>query len=163
MSLHSQDWINIAIALGTATAAFGSWRAANAAKNSVDAMKLQSEDEKDRWLTNLLQSVAAECNKEINENGLYRSRRSGVSRVATLCHDAIDLIQLYSPINSTDKHLKTFWTFLHSSIWAELKSKTILENFKPDSKSKDYHPDAEEFYDLVTKQYERISKELIKP
>ncbi|WP_313698188.1 hypothetical protein [Pantoea sp.] len=162
MSLHSQDWINIAIALGTATAAFGSWRAANTAKNSVDEMKLQSDDEKDRWLINLLQSVAAECNKEINEVGMYRNNRSGVSRVATLCHDTIDLIQLYSPKNSIDKHLRTFCTFLHSSIRAELKSRDILKNFTPDARSEDFHSDAEEFYDLVTKQYDRVSKYLIK-
>jgi len=162
MSLHTQDWINIAIALGTATAAFGSWRAANAAKKSVDEMKLQSEDEKDRWLTNLLQSLASQCNTEINENGLYKNQRTGISRVATICHDTIDLIDLYSTKENKDKHLKTFWTFLHSSIWAELKSRKILKLFEPDESSDDFFPDSTGYYSLITKQYDRISKDLIK-
>ncbi|WP_288444850.1 hypothetical protein [uncultured Pantoea sp.] len=166
MSLHTQDWINIAIAMGTCAAAFFSYRASNAAKESVDSSKeqfrTQQAIENEKWLTSILQSLAAQCNEEVLSTGALKNTDSSISRIATLTHNAIDFVNRYSPEHKKMANLTNFWCFLHSSVWVELKERGVLNTKEVTEDALFIYPGSNEFYLLVKSQYDFIDANLIK-
>ncbi|MEG5564335.1 hypothetical protein UXQ08_12435 [Enterobacter ludwigii] len=166
MSLHSQDWINIAIATGTAAAAFASWRSARIAKqtanDSLNFMQTQLIDEKDRWLTELLFSFAEQCNREINTKGQIANGSAGLSRIATITHSAINLIHRYkSDDENRLPHLYNYWGFLHSAVWTEFTDRDLLLSEGKTGGGMFSFPD-EGWLKTLSQQYDFIESHLLK-
>lgn len=166
MSLHTQDWINIAIATGTCVAAFFSYKASSAAKESIKSTKeqfrTQQAIENEKWLTSILQSLASQCNEEVLSTGALKDTDSSISRIATLTHNAIDFVNRYSPDHKKMTNLTNYWCFLHSSVWAELKGRNILKTKEVTEDAIFIYPDSAEFYILVKAQYDFVDENLIK-
>jgi hypothetical protein len=166
MSLHSQDWINIAIATGTCLAAFFSYKSSNAAKKSIESseaqFKKQQQVENEKWLTSILQSLAFQCNEEVSSAGTLKDTDSAISRIATLSHNAIDFVDRYSSEHMKLSNLTNYWCFLHSSVWTELKERTILQTKEVTADAMFIYPGQAEFYTLIKSQYDYVDEHLIK-
>ena len=148
--------INLAIAIGTGAAAFFSYRAArissSAAKQAKEIAVTTSQEEKNRWITGLLFSLANRCNECVTlTSGQVMPTEANVSKMITILCNAIDLVNRESPENS-EHHLKNFWIFLHSSIWVELKKRDVLDSLK------DVNSSARA---TLSSQYAKVSMELV--
>ncbi|WP_342656824.1 hypothetical protein GKC68_10560 [Pantoea sp. RSPAM1] len=166
MSLHSQDWINIAIAAGTCAAACFSYKASDAAKksneSSIQQFREQQKKEDEKWLTSILQSLALQCNEEVSKTGVLNDSDSSISRIATLSYNAIDFVNRYSTEVKRSSNLRNFWCFLHSSVWSELKGRQILNSKQVTEEDMIIFPGAAEFYSTVKEQYDFVEDNLIK-
>ncbi|MDI7504523.1 hypothetical protein [Cronobacter dublinensis] len=148
--------INLAIAICTGIAALGSCLAAaissSAARQAREIAVTTSREEKNRWITDLLFSLANRCNECVTlTSGQVMPTEANVSKMITILYNAIDLIKRESPENSKH-HLKNFWIFLHSSIWVELKTRDVLDSLI------DVNSSARA---MLSSQYEKVSMELM--
>lgn len=151
-----QDKINFAIACGTGAAALFSFIAAVisgfAARQAKKIALITAREEKNRWMTDLLFSLANHCNECVTLNGgIVMPTEANVSKMITILCNAIDLVKRESPNNSSH-HFKNFWVFLHSSIWVEIKQKNVLNGLQ------DISPNARA---VLSHQYEKVRNELM--
>lgn len=165
LSLTSADKINLAIAIGTGVAALGSLIAAVISSRSVSKTTSQNErlarEEKDRWLTEILLSLANQCNECIDLKGQIKPGMSNLSRVSTVLISAIDLIHRQKADGNRKEHLRNLWIFLHSSIWDELINYSLLKEWEPDEESGIFFAENVTIYKTLTEQYEKIKIELV--
>lgn len=163
--LSTPDYINLAIAFGTLLAAFGSWKAASIAGKSARSTArfayITATEEKDRWLTELLFSLANQCNECVTANGFIKNDVAFLSRIVTILNNAIDMIHRQKPSDQREDHFKNLWIFLHSSIWVELKSRDVLNRLAPDPNGAFEFDGAEKEHTTLVEQYDKILKELI--
>ncbi len=162
MSLHSQDWINIAIATGTSIAAIASCFAARGARRAAEQSEQQNErnahGERTRWLTSTLIGMAESCNTVVLEHGILSGEQANLSKMITTIHHAIEMIEDHD-IDS-EKTKKYLWYFLHTSIRAELISREQLKRWSPED-TQMLFPDSERIYNTLTKQYDFVETGLV--
>lgn len=150
------DKINLAIAIGTCIAAFSSLIAAFIAKKSTQRAEFLTKknalEEKKRWLTDIIFSLANQCNECVTKSGVIMPTEANVSRMITILCNAIDLIKRESPPDHEVAHLKNLWIFLHSSIWVEIKSKDVFESLQ------DFSPHT---MPIILLQYNKVRNEIM--
>lgn len=155
--MSTTDQINLMIAVCTGLAAVGSLLAAGVASSSARKSSQSAEkaaaEEKDRWLTNLLYSLANQCNECVTTSGgIIMPTQANISRLITILCNSIDLIDRESGNESKSKHLYNLWIFLHSSIWIEIEKRHALSSISTFS-PQDKH--------VIVMQYEKVRCQLL--
>lgn len=134
MALSTADKINMAIAIGTGLAALGSLAAAIIASRSARRTEQFSErsarEERDRWLTGVLFSMASQCNECVSTTGVILPTKENISRLITVLYNAVELIGREGGNVNRTNQLSNLWIFLHSSIWVEIKNQSILSSLQ---------------------------------
>lgn len=156
-SLSIQDKINMAIAIGTGIAAFSSMLAAiissMSSRRALAATAKTSREEKDRWLTGLLFSLANQCNECVSVNGKVMPTEANLSRMITILYNAVDLIKREKNPENRPPMLRNFWIFLHSSIWVEIEKGDVMSSLK------EFDPSS---MAVISSQYQMVRNELMR-